>query len=59
MEYVLSLGNHKLGVGGLINYGLLRISKDEEFDVTDEGSRGWVDWRAREILLCFKYFIAL
>ncbi len=57
LNYRFNMGKHELGVGGLVNYGLFRISKHEKFDVTEEGSRFWVDWRAREVLLNIEYFI--
>lgn len=57
LKYRFAVGGHELGVGAQINYGLFRISKDEQFDVTEQGSRSWLDWRAREIVLNVEYII--
>ena len=57
-KYLFTLGKHELCIRGLINFGLFRISKDKLFDVTPDSARGWVDWRAREVLLNLEYYIS-
>jgi len=40
LKYLFRIGKRELGIGGQLDYGLFRISKDELFDVTPELSRG-------------------
>lgn len=56
LNYRFNIMQHEFGIGGLVNYGIFRISRDKEFD---NGTRGWLDWRAREILLYIEYFFQL
>jgi len=56
LKYFLIIKNQKFGISGLINYGLIRVSKDEKYDVTENSSRSWAEWETREILLNFEYY---
>jgi outer membrane protein with beta-barrel domain len=56
LKYQFEINQQIFSVSGLINFGLLRVSKDEKFDVTTGSSRGWADWRTREILINFGYY---
>jgi|GEM_PF-2470218 len=56
IKYDFVLAEQNLSISSLVNFGLLRISKDEEFD---NSSRGWVDWRGREILLNLEYYFSI
>ncbi len=56
LKYIFTVDGNKLSVAGQFNAGLLRVSKDEQFDVTPTGSRGWLDWRTREIVVYFEYY---
>lgn len=56
LKYLFEINQEKFSVSGMINFGLLRVSKDEQFDVTATSSRGWIDWRTREILLNIGYY---
>lgn len=53
VKYDFILAEQNFSISGLVNFGLLRISKDEEFD---NSSRSWGDWRGREILLSIEYY---
>jgi hypothetical protein len=56
LKYLLNIDQHQFGITGHFNVGVLRVSKDERFDVTDTGSRGWLDWRTREIVMHLEYY---
>jgi len=56
IKYIFEINQQKISVSGLINFGLLRVSKDEQFDVMAGSSRGWSDWRTREILINIGYY---
>ena len=59
IKYLFNIYNQELSLSSLINFGLLRISKDEQFDITEDSSRGWIDWKAREILIAIDYYISI
>lgn len=56
LKYRLKVYGQEFGICGLINFGLIRVSKNEDFDVTENSSRGWLDWRTREVLINFEYY---
>lgn len=59
IKYLFNIYNQEFSISSLINFGLLRISKDERFDTEEGSSRGWIDWKAREILITLDYYISL
>ncbi len=56
LKYIFTVDGNTFSVAGQFNAGLLRVSKDEQFDVTPTSSRGWVDWRTREIVVYLEYY---
>jgi hypothetical protein len=56
LKYVFSVSERHLGLSGQFNFGLLRVSKDDRFDVTDDGYRYWEDWRTREVVIHAEYY---
>jgi hypothetical protein len=56
LRYLFNVDQSEFSVNGQFNIGWLRVSSDEQFDVTETGSRGWVDWRAREVLIYLEYY---
>lgn len=56
LKYIFNIRSQKVSISSLLNFGLLRVSKDKDYDVTETSSRSWVDWRTREILLNIEYY---
>jgi len=56
VKYLFSIDQQQFSIDGQFNLGLLRVSKDEAFDVTPTGSRGWADWRTREVVFHIEYY---
>jgi hypothetical protein len=59
IRYLFGLDQHQFGVGGQFNFGLIRVSKDSRFDVTENGSRGWVEWRIMEAVVQVEYYFSI
>jgi hypothetical protein len=56
LKYLFRIDQHQFGISGQYNFGLLRVSKDEQFDITETGSHGWIDWRTREVVMHVEYY---
>jgi hypothetical protein len=56
LKYLFIIDQYQFGISGQFNFGLLRVSTDKQFDVTETGSRGWIDWRTREAVIHVEYY---